>query len=104
MIAVLVIVINNKPQFRCSGIFNSHFAINMVVSLPVKQILKFAIIWRRFVRHTKVRLFTVLLTLKTKNSPDILCMVGPIGLFSNVYIGSIKFDLPTDRLTPSATD
>jgi len=48
---LLVIVINNKPQFRRSGIFNRHFAINLVLSLPlpVKQTLKLAIIWRRFI-------------------------------------------------------
>jgi len=38
------------------------------------------------------------------NLPEILCMMGQIGLlFSDVYIGSIMFDLPTDRLTQSAT-
>jgi len=49
MLTVLVIVINNKPQFRSSGIFDSHFAINLVLSLTVKQILKLTIIWRRFI-------------------------------------------------------
>jgi len=50
------IVINNKPQLRCSGIYNSHFTTNLVLSLPVKQILKLANIWRRF-RHKDVPVY-----------------------------------------------